>query len=73
MSIKSQVNDNSPFVEKKGKLMWFRRIHTPQERYQCGIQFLDQEGDFKFRQWMEGQITQLSEASNVSILSNRVG
>ena len=28
-----------PFAAKKGKIMWFRRIHTPQERFQCGIHF----------------------------------
>ncbi len=72
MSIKVDAQDGLPFVEKKGKLMWFRRINTPQERYQCGIQFIDQDSDLKFQQWMENQVTQLSEAANVSILSNRV-
>src|SRR5580698_7527037 len=34
-----------PFAAKKGKIMWFRRIHTPQERFQCGVQFLTDKAD----------------------------
>lgn len=68
ISVKLDSQDGLPFVEKKGKLMWFRRIHTPQERFQCGLQFLDEGNDFKFKQWMDNQVTQLGEASNVNIL-----
>src|SRR5690348_3843734 len=34
-----------PFAPKNGRIIWFRRIHTPQERLQCGIQFLADKTD----------------------------
>ena len=70
ISLKAQDTANAPFIEKQGKLMWFRRIQTPHERYQCGIQFLNSEGDAAYAQWIENQIKQLSETSNMNILSN---
>jgi hypothetical protein len=62
--------ENLPFLPKKGKLMWFRRIYTPQERFQCGVQFLPEKIDKDFRQWFEAKIKQLSETTNTNILSN---
>lgn len=60
-----------PFESKKGKLMWFRRIHTPQERFQLGLQFVEDQEDEKFHQWLEMKINQLGEASDTKILGNR--
>ena len=60
-----------PFASKKGKLMWFRRISAPQERFQCGIQFLATDklgGDFQ--ELLEKKISQISEASDARILGN---
>jgi len=59
-----------PFAVKKGKIVWFRRIHTPQERIQCGIQFLPDRTDSSFQQWLEKKMNQLSEATNANILGN---
>jgi len=69
LSIESGA-ETLPFAGKKGKLMWFRRIHTPQERFQCGIQFLSDTRDTKFQQWFENKVNQLSEAGDAKILAN---
>jgi len=59
-----------PFASKKGKIVWFRRIHTPQERMQCGVQFLTDKTDNDFKQWYEQKVNRLGEAANATILSN---
>lgn len=59
-----------PFAAIKGKIMWFRRIHTPQERLQCGIQFLTDYPDKGFQQWLEMKVDRLSDATNANILNN---
>jgi len=61
-----------PFAAKKGKIMWFRRIYTPQERYQCGVQFLYDKLDNNFQQWLEMKVSRLSEAGDAKILNNMV-
>jgi len=71
LSIESDTG-NIPFAPKKGKIMWFRRIQTPLERFQCGIQFLPGKTDNDFQQWLDNKVNQLSEATNASILSNLV-
>ena len=58
-----------PFATKRGKIMWFKRIHTPKERFQCGMQFLQDKAD-NFHQWLEKKVNQLSEAGDVRILGN---
>ncbi len=72
MSVEVIPGSVRPFTIKKGKVMWFRRIRTPQERYQCGIQFLDKSFDKEFQQWLDEEVTRLGEASNVNVLSNLV-
>ena len=73
LSLELIPGEGRPVTIKKGKLMWFRRIRTPQERYQCGVQFLDKNAfDKDFQQWLDEEITRLSEASNINILSNLV-
>ena len=59
-----------PFGAMKGKLMWFRRIHVPHERFQCGIQFLADTQDNSFQQWYETKVNRLSEAGDANILAN---
>ena len=59
-----------PFGPKKGKIVWFRRIHAPHERYQCGVQFLPDRIDRSFQQWFDGKVKQLSEAADANILGN---
>jgi hypothetical protein len=68
LSIESGSED-LPFGAKKGRIMWFRRIHTPQERFQCGIQFLANT-DSSFQQWLEMKVNRLSEAGDATILGN---
>jgi Tfp pilus assembly protein PilZ len=59
-----------PFAAKKARIMWFRRIHTPQERFQCGVQFLPDKTDKSFQQWFEMKLGQLSETGDARILGN---
>ena len=69
LSIKSEA-ETLPFPPKKGKIMWIRRIHTPQERFQCGIQFLPDNTDNNFKQWFDMKVSRLSEAGDATILGN---
>jgi hypothetical protein len=69
LSIESATQD-LPLVAKKGKVMWFRRIHTPQERYQCGVRFLEDKMDKDFQQWFAMKVNRLTETANVNILGN---
>ena len=69
LSIESGV-EILPFPPKKGKVMWFKRIHTPQERFQCGVQFLPDKTDDNFQQWLAMKVNKLSEAEDVKILDN---
>ena len=62
--------DVLPFAAKKGKIMWFRRIHTPQERFQCGIQFVADNTDNSFKQWLETKIKELGGTADANVLSN---
>ena len=59
-----------PFNNRKGKIVWFQRIHTPTERYRCGIQFLPDHTDSGFQRWLDSKVGQLSEASDAKILGN---
>jgi hypothetical protein len=63
-------DEGLPFSPKNGKIMWFRRIHTPQERLQCGVQFLPNDPDNGFQQWLGKKIDQLGNAGDVNILGN---
>jgi len=69
LSIESGV-ETLPFAAKKGKLMWVRRIHTPQERFQCGVEFLQDKVDNTFQEWLAMKIDQLSQAADAKILGN---
>jgi len=64
--------ENLPFAAKKGRIIWLRRIRTPQERFQCGIQFLENKADDDFQQWLEGKLKQLGQAGDAKILGNLV-
>ena len=69
LSIESGA-DTLPFAPKKGRIMWFRRIQTPQERFQCGLQFMEEKTDKDFQQWFEGKVSQLGETVDAKILDN---
>ena len=34
------VDERPPFLNKKGKVVWFRRIQNPRYAYLCGLEFL---------------------------------
>jgi len=70
--IDSADSQELPFAAKKGKIMWFRRIHTPQERYQCGIRFLEDKTDNSLQQWLSMKIEQLSQATDINVLGKLV-
>lgn len=59
-----------PFAPKKGKIVWFRRINTPEERLQCGVMFLKDQLDRGFENWFETKVNRLSETTDVNILSH---
>ena len=61
-----------PFAPKKGKVMWSRGIHTPQERLQCGVEFLPDKKDAHFKDWLAKKMDLLNEVGDVKILSNMV-
>ncbi len=69
LSIESGA-ETLPFAPKKGRLMWFRRINTPHERFQCGVQFLKDQTDNDFQQWLEKKVARISEAADAKILDN---
>ncbi len=60
-----------PFLSKKGKVVWFRRIKTFKYTYQCGLEFLrEQNPDSALMDWIDNKTTQLAQTVNVSILNN---
>ena len=59
-----------PFAPKQGRIMWLRRIRTPEERLQCGVQFLPSVTDDDFQQWLQSKVDQLSDAGDAKILGN---
>ena len=69
LSIESGA-DTLPFAAKKGKIMWFKRIYTPQERIQCGVEFLPDKTDIAFQEWLAMKMDQLSQATDAKILGN---
>ncbi len=64
---------DGPFTHKKGKVVWFRRVNTSRQFFQCGIDFgLESTQDGNFRNWIDAKVTNMSQASNVNILNNYV-
>jgi hypothetical protein len=63
--------EKPPFLSKKGKVVWFRRINTSRYTYQCGLEFLrEPRMDNDLLSWIEHKTAQLSQTMNVSILNN---
>jgi len=63
-------NETLPFSGKRGKIMWFRRISAPQERFQCGIEFLKDKMDHDFQACLAVKVNRLCEAGDAKILGN---
>lgn len=65
------IEEQPPFLNRKGKVVWFRKIQTPHYSYQCGLEFLKDHGyDRELNNWIERKTDQLTKATNVSILNN---
>ena len=68
------TEEKSPFINKKGKVVWFRRIQNSHYSFQCGVEFLREHVlDQDLHSWMERKLAELSQSMNISILSNYVG
>src|SRR4051794_31070063 len=54
--------EKPPFLNKKGKVVWFRRIQTSKYTYQCGLEFLqEQRMDGDLVDWLENKTAQLAQ------------
>lgn len=60
-----------PFSNKKGKVVWFRRIDTTRFKYQCGVEFLEDKSDGQdVKHWVDARINELSQTADANILNN---
>jgi len=71
LSIKP-VSPSLSFAPKRGKIKWLKRIHTPKDRYQCGVEFLPDAMDRDFQGWLNTKVEELGQIQNMNILSNLV-
>jgi len=58
-----------PFASKKARIVWFERIRAAQDKYKCGLQFIEDQ-DNQFKEWLEEKINRLSAAGDANILGN---
>ncbi|MEI7999619.1 MAG: PilZ domain-containing protein, partial [Candidatus Omnitrophota bacterium] len=74
LSIDPEITEQKlPFLNKKGKVVWFRRTKNPHYCYQCGVEFLGERViDQDFNTWLETKSSELSQAMGISILNNYV-
>ncbi len=74
LSIDPEIGEERvPFLNKKGKVVWFRKIQSPHYLYRCGVEFLgDKTTDKHLDDWIETKTAQLAETMSVSILNNYV-
>ena len=73
LSIDSELEEEEkpPFLTKKGKVMWFRRIKTSRYSYQCGLEFLKEKiKDQELQDWIESKTMEMAQTTNASILNN---
>ena len=63
----------SPFINKKGKVVWFRKTQNPHYNYQCGVEFMNSLGtDDGLLSWIEKKTSGLSQAMSANILNNYI-
>jgi len=68
------TEERTPFLNKKGKVVWFRKIENPHYLYQCGVEFLeDRVSDKDLNDWMDAKTAQLANTMSASILNNYLG
>ncbi|MBI3602126.1 MAG: PilZ domain-containing protein [Candidatus Omnitrophica bacterium] len=74
LSIDPEISqEKPPFLTKKGRVVWFRKIQSPHYSYQCGLEFLKEHiFDQTLSDWLETKTTQLAQTMNVNILNNYV-
>ena len=75
LSVDPFIDDKKPpFLNKKGLVIWFRKIQTSKYVYQCGLEFLkDQHLDIDLIDWIENRTAQMSQAMDANILNNYTG
>ena len=63
----------APFMNKKGKVVWFRKTQNPHYGYQCGVEFINPSGtNDGLLNWIEKKISGLSQAMSANILNNYI-
>ena len=63
--------EKNPFLNKKGKVVWFRRIQNPRYHYQCGVEFLkDQVFNSELDDWLQTKTAELAQTMDPNILNN---
>ena len=70
VALEASPGTELPFGGKQAKIVWFRRISAPQPRCQCGLEFITNRYDKELNEWLEEEVTRISQASNVNILNN---
>jgi hypothetical protein len=74
LAIDADIQDEKPpFMSKKGKVVWYRKIQHPKYSYICGVEFLkDFAFDRDLNNWIDQKTEELSKATNTNILNNYV-
>ncbi len=72
LSIDPELNEEEPpFLNRRAKVMWFRRIKTARYSYQCGVEFLKGNSpDDGLVNWIENKTTQIAQITDPRILNN---
>ena len=63
-----------PLTEKQGRIVWFRRVNTPEPSYQCGVHFVRKEADSdgRLEHWLKAKMKAITEAGDANVLNNYV-
>ena len=72
LSVDPKIDEERlPFLNKKGKVVWFRRIQNSKYTYQCGLEFLKEHKlDNDLFDWIERKTAQLAQTMSANILNN---
>ena len=66
-------DEDTPFIVKQGRVVWFRRINTPHQRYQFGVEFVKDAGfDAKLQDWLNEKVVELSKAGDANVVKNYI-
>lgn len=73
LSIDPEViaEEKAPFLNKKGKVVWFRNIQSARYSYLCGVEFLKDQGyDKSLHNWIDNKVNHIAQVVDVGILNN---